>query len=321
MIHIAKSLVSGITLVLVIVAVLPWPATAEVQYRAVLPAATDAKIFWTDAPHRVYFDPAVRHRDQLLVFLPGTGGHNAGPPREFSMTAAELGYHVIDLAYPNAISATICWRDPDSACFENFRWEIIDGRDISPLIAIGRADSIENRLEKLLQLLTIQEPGKGWGGFLTPTRGVAWEKVALAGQSQGGGHAALIAREHKVARVLMFSAPKDYNRQLHNPAPWYRLGQTSAQRFFAFVHTRDRQGCNISQQLEIFRAMGMANKPVLVDRAAPPYGGAHVLLTNYPGRKISSLQAHVVGIANGLRDASGAPLFKQVWTYMLTAAE
>ena len=315
------TVVSGIARVLVIAAILPWPATAEVQYRAALPAATDAAIIWPDAPHRVYFDPAARHRNQLLVFLPGTGGRNAGPPREFSMTAAELGYHVVDLAYPNAISATVCWRDSDSACFEKFRQEIIDGRDISPLIAIGRADSIENRLEKLLRLLDVQEPGKGWGGFLAPAGGVAWEKVALAGQSQGGGHAALIAREHKVARVLMFSAPKDYNRQLHKPAPWYRQGRTPVQRFFAFVHTLDKQGCDFSQQLEIFRVMGMTSKPVIVDGAAPPYGGTHVLLTNFPGRKISSQQAHVAGISNGLRDASGSPLFKPVWTYMLTAGE
>lgn len=242
---------------LVILAILPWPAAAEVQYRTAQPAAADAKIFWTEAPHRIYFDSAVRHRNQLLVFLPGTGGRNAGPPREFSMTAAELGYHVIDLAYPNTISATVCWKESDTACFENFRREIIDGRDISPLIAIGRADSIENRLEKLLYWLEVQEPANGWGGFLAPAGGVDWDKVALAGQSQGGGHAALRAREHKVARVLMFSAPKDYNRQLHKPAPWYRQGQTPVQRFFALSHIRDKQGCTFSQQLEIFRAMGM----------------------------------------------------------------
>jgi len=65
----------------------------------------------------------------------------------------------------------------------------------------------------------------------------------------------------------------------------------------------------------------MASIPVIVDGAVPPYSGTQILLTNYPGRKISSLLAHVAGIANGLRDASGAPLFKPVWTYMLTAGE
>ena len=308
-------------LALAVVAISPWPATAEVQHHGVQPVATDAAIARSDAQHRVHFDPAAPRRNQLLVFLPGTDGRNDGPPRAFSTTAAELGYHVIDLAYPNYISATVCWRHSGPACFENFRREIIEGRDTSPLIAVGRADSIENRLEKLLQMLGVREPGRGWGQFLDPAGGVAWGKVALAGQSQGGGHAALIAREHRVARVLLFGAPKDYNPKLRKPAPWYRPGRTPEDRFFAFVHTRDKQGCDFPQQLEIYRAMGMAAEPMSVDGAAPPYGNARVLLTSYPGHMISSREAHVIGISNQLRDASGAPLFKPVWTYMLTAGE
>lgn len=308
-------------LALAVVAMLPWPAIAEVQHHAVQPAATDAAISESYTPHRVYFDPAAPRRNELLVFLPGTGGRNDGSPRAFSTTAAELGYHVIDLAYPNSISATVCWRHSDPACFENFRREIIEGRDTSPLIAVGRADSIENRLGKLLQMLNVREPERGWGQFLDPAGGVAWAKVALAGQSQGGGHAALIAQEHRVARVLLFGAPKDYNPKLRKPAPWYRPGRTPEERFFAFVHTRDRQGCDFPQQLEIYRAMGMAAEPMSVDGATPPYGNARVLLTSYPGHMISSQEAHVIGISNQLRDASGAPLFKPVWTYMLTAGE
>ncbi len=326
MAHLIRRLAGGIAwiavwLALVVVAMSPWPAIGEVQNHAVPPVATDAAIARSNAPHRVHFDPAAPRRNQLLVFLPGTDGRNDGPPRAFSTTAAELGYHVIDLAYPNYISATVCWRDSDPACFENFRREIIEGRDTSPLIAVGRADSIENRLEKLLQMLDAREPGRGWGQFLDPAGGVAWAKVALAGQSQGGGHAALIAREHKVARVLLFGAPKDYNPKLRKVAPWYRPGSTPEGRFFAFVHTRDRQGCDFPQQLEIYRAMGMAAEPMSVDGAGPPYGNARVLLTSYPGHMISSREAHVIGISNQLRDASGAPLFKPVWTYMLTAGE
>jgi hypothetical protein len=67
--------------------------------------------------------------------------------------------------------------------------------------------------------------------------------------------------------------------------------------------------------------MGMAAAPKSVDGEAPPYGNAHVLLTSYPGRPISSPEAHVMVISNQVRDASGAPLFKPVWTYMLTAGE
>ena len=312
---------AAVWLALAVVVLWPWPAIAKVQYHAVLPAATDAAISESYTPHRVYFDPAAPRRNQLLVFLPGTGGRNDGSPRAFSTTAAELGYHVIDLSYPNLISATVCWQQSDPACFENFRREIIEGRDTSPLIAVGRADSIENRLEKLLKMLNVREPERGWGQFLDPAGGVAWQKVALAGQSQGGGHAALIAREHRVARVLLFGAPKDYNPKLRKPATWYRSGSTPVERFFAFVHTRDRQGCNFPQQIEIYRAMGMAAERMSVDGAAPPYGNAHVLVTSYPGRPISSREAHVIGISNQVRDASGTPLFKPVWTYMLTAGE
>jgi len=312
---------AAVWLAVAVGAVSPWSAIAEVQYHAVLPAATDAAIHQSYTPHRVYFDPAAPRRNQMLVFLPGTAGRNDGSPRAFSKTAAELGYHVIDLSYPNSISATICWRQSDPACFENFRREIIEGRDTSPLISVGRPDSIENRLGKLLQMLNGREPERRWGQFLDPAGGVAWEKVALAGQSQGGGHAALIARDHSVARVLLFGAPKDYNPNLRKPAPWYRPGSTPAERFFAFVHTRDRQGCEFPQQLEIYRTMGMVGKPRSVDGAAPPYDNAHVLLTSYPGRPIPSLEAHVIGISNAVRDASGAPLFRPVWTYMLTAGE
>jgi hypothetical protein len=292
---------------------LPWTAPAKVQVTGVSPAATDSALSASTAPHRVYFDPAATRRNQLLLFLPGTGGVNNGPPRPFSVTAAELGYHVIELAYPNDVSATVCWRDSDPSCFENFRREIIEGRDTSPLISVGHAEGIENRLEKLLKMLSARQPDRGWGQFLDPAGGVAWQRVALAGQSQGGGHAALMAGDHEVAKVLFFGAPKDYDPKGRHPAPWYRQGRTPADRFMAFVHTGDRQGCSFLQQLEIYKAMGMTSKPVNVDGAPPPYEGAHILTTSYPGRAISSKEAHVMGISN--------PRFKPVWTYMLTAGE
>ena len=56
------------------------PAAAEVQLNAVSPGATDVALAGSAAPHRVYFDPAAPSRNQLLVFLPGTGGLNTGAP-------------------------------------------------------------------------------------------------------------------------------------------------------------------------------------------------------------------------------------------------
>jgi hypothetical protein len=57
--------------------------------------------------------------------------------------------------------------------------------------------------------------------------------------------------------------------------------------------------------------MGMADRPANVDGAMPPYGNSRILITNYPGRQISSEAAHVVGLSH--------PVFKPAWVYMLTA--
>jgi hypothetical protein len=46
------------------------------------------------------------------------------------------------------------------------RLEILDGTDRTPLVDVDRANSIENRLIKLLQYLDANRPGEGWGGFL-----------------------------------------------------------------------------------------------------------------------------------------------------------
>jgi hypothetical protein len=297
-------------LILIAAMLLPRPAAAQVQVYMVAPSAMDPALAGSTAPHRVYFDPEAARRNELLLFLPGTGGVNAGAPRPFSVIAAELGYHVIELAYPDAVSATICWRNSDPSCFENFRREIIEGIDASPLISIARGDSIDNRLEKLLRLLDAKQPRRNWGQFLNPAGAIAWRKVAVAGQSQGGGHAALIARDHETARVLLFASPKDYDPWRHKPATWYRRGRTPLERFFAFDDVYDRQGCTFPEQIENYRAMGMVDTPVNVEDEAPPYENSHILITSYPGRAIPSMRAHVMGISN--------PRFKQVWVYMLT---
>ena len=299
--------------VLLVTVLLAHHAVAEVRTNTILPEATADSTGGPGAPHRSYLDPGATRRNQLLVFLPGTGGRNLGPPRPFSQAAAELGYHVIELAYPNDIPATVCWRVPDPSCFEGFRREIITGDDTSPLISLRQSDSIENQLRKVLVMLSQRQPNRGWQQYIDQAGRIAWEKVALAGQSQGGGHAALIARDRRVARVLLFGAPKDYDPHKHRPATWYRPGSTPGDRFFALVHSRDEQGCTFPQQLEIYRKMGLGDKPVSVDSTPAPYGNAHVLITSYPGTTIPSKAAHVVGLTN--------PRFKQVWTYMLTSGD
>ena len=87
--------------------------------------------------------------------------------------------------------------------------EIITGEDRSGLISVNRANSIENRLLRLVMYLKANRPGEGWDSFLANGKELKWENIVLTGQSQGGGHAPLMAKHRKVARVIMYSSPKD----------------------------------------------------------------------------------------------------------------
>jgi hypothetical protein len=289
----------------------------------ILPSATDPAINTFDVTHAVYFNPAVKSRNKLVVFLPGTGGGGTKGPVLFSQAASDLGFHVISLTYPSAIAASICQTDSDEDCFENFRQEIITGQDRSSLIDVNKANSIENRLQKLLVYLGQNKAKEGWGRYLTNKNEIKWDDMILTGLSQGGGHAPLIAKYHRVSRVIMFSAPKDYDVKNKRPAKWYGKGATPTSRFFSFVHIQDRQGCDYPQQLEILRTMGLYEfgEPADIDKTPFPYNNSHILITNYPGKEVTSGEAHtsVMTDLRTPRDQNGVPLFKPVWIYMLTA--
>src|SRR5437899_6273536 len=99
-------------------------ACAEVTTVSILPSATDAAIKTFDSPHWIYVnrDIVVEHkpdlaqdRHELYFFIPGT--HQKGDPRggkgpfAFCNLAADLGYHVVVLKYPNDIPASVCKND------------------------------------------------------------------------------------------------------------------------------------------------------------------------------------------------------------------
>ena len=195
-------------------------AHAKVTSFPVIPSKTDPEIKTFDEPHWMYVnrDIVIKHkadvardRHELLLWLTGTGGkgHDA---RGFSKLAADLGYHVVSLMYPNDIPASACANDKNPQAFEVFRMAIIQGGHATYSIrrkemSIERSESIENRLIKLLQHLQKLRPEENWSQFLNENGSIKWESIAVAGQSQGGGHAALIGIQHRVARVMCFGAP------------------------------------------------------------------------------------------------------------------
>ena len=286
----------------------------------VTPKATDEFITTFTSPHEVYF-PAGKPRGELLLFLPGLyekEGLNPGAEC-FCRIAAQLGYHAFLLSYPNKRSVTEACREATSpSAFEDFRWPIIQG-GATLSIEIAKPESIENRTIKLLQFLHRKYPAQGWAQFLRHDE-IVWDKVAVAGHSQGGGHAALIATRHYVARAICLSAPRDYNVRLDAPAAWYKNSLTLPKRFFTFNNIHDRQGCSTEQTLLNIRSLelDLLGDMVDVDQEAAPYRHAHVLWTHWPGPRTNSLTAHISVLHDRVRGPDGSLLFQPVWRYMLT---
>lgn len=243
------------------------------------PTSTDPAIDdWLD-DHYAGYDEKVATNGKLYVHLPGS----EGKPKDsiyVLTTATAAGYRVIGLMYPN--SGTIsghCSGDPDVDCWENVRLEIIDGMDRSPKVSISAANSITNRLTKLLEHLSAQYPAEGWGAFLMNGEPV-YSSIALSGHSQGGGHAALIGKTRELARVVMFSSVTDGENG--NPAKWVNANHATALTFYyGLAHTKDSAFNPITGNW-VALGMGAFGVPVDADTITPPYANSHQLTTSKP---------------------------------------
>ena len=295
----------------------------KLQQYSVNPKDTDPAIdTYTAKPgenHIAYVNTGVAARNQLFVFMPGSGGTPAGNDR-IDSTAANLGYHSIGLMYANEPAVgTLCGGSTDADCFEKVRREIIDGTDRSSLLSVNRANSIENRLLKLLKYLHGQKPTEGWNQFYDAADQLLWAKIVVSGHSQGGGHAGVIAKYRQVARVVFFASPKDYSTALRKPAPWINATHaTPTDAYFGFSHSADDTGCTPQQQLDIYNLLGMNDfgAVVNVDATASPYKNTRILTSS-----LSVGNAHnAVVVDNGVPLTANKPTYLPVWTYMLTQA-
>ncbi|MBU6455533.1 MAG: hypothetical protein KGS72_27420 [Cyanobacteria bacterium REEB67] len=285
------------------------------------PSATDSAIRTFDDAH-LSWTPYTTPRHELLLFLPGTAGK---PHRtQFLETAASLGYHVIFLMYPDDIAAQqACANSDDPNAYMQFRLAIIEGGNYSDRTNISRADSIDSRLRHLLRYLDSHQPGQGWSTFLEADGAPKWSSIAVAGQSQGGGHAYVISKIHPVARVIFFGSPKDYSFRFRAPAGGFDSNtKTPLSRYFAFNHIEDRQGgCNHEQQMEIFKKIGLTTYGIAdADHPTPAYNRAHLIFTDGQLADMSQMpQIHNFAVNNAtVLSSSGKPICPPVWNYLLT---
>lgn len=285
---------------------------AGISTHQILPSDTDSRINTFSGQgfaHWSWFYSSVRDTGQLVVFLPGTGGKGNGSA-PFNLTAASLGFHVLCLAYPDDISMSTFNNSDDQGAFAKARTNVITGKVQFGNLNINEFNSIEHRLVMALRYLARSYPNENWAQFLDRSNDVDWEKLILTGQSQGGGHACFIAMKmHRVARVLMFGAPKDFNVYYNKPGAWFfESSITPGNRFFSFVHEGDdHNGCTYQQQLQIYQAMRLMPQYSVVDadQVPYPYKHSHLLTGSFPQT-----------------NAHGAPIHDQryvnAWKYLLT---
>jgi hypothetical protein len=247
----------------------------------------------------------------LLLFLPAT---RAVPKDygEFLNAAGGIGYHVLALDYWNRgrSVAQTCARD--ARCYSDLQANRFDGSHPTRYSAITPRDSIVSRLRHALRTLGGRDPMGGWTRFLSGDR-IRWNRVVLAGHSQGGGESAFIAHGHRVQGVLMFGSPVETDDGV--AAAWMsRPGVTPVSRYYAFDSHADMYAGRIAGS---WRALGLPGVPMTIGDRAPKKLGHQLLTDRVLG---DPRQSHSLFITDlGPRGERNRPLFRDVWLAMLRA--
>src|SRR3954454_24366306 len=246
--------VMGVLLGLTMFGASPSARGADEATHTIAPSATDPAITDPAAPapsrgaNLVWLAPEPRRVGKLLVFLP-TGGLTNLPSEftELGTVAGRLGYHTIVLAYRNEAPVAAlptatppgcgpAETQPANTCARDARREILDGKNNpSSVVDVDRANSIENRLNKLLVYLKDNFADEGWEQFLDAS-GLEpkWSETVIAGSSLGAGEALMIAQRHDVYRAALLhgwgDARYDWNR---------KPSATPSADYFTLIHQLD----------------------------------------------------------------------------------
>ena len=252
-----------------------------------------------DLQHAVV-DTRVPSRGELVIWLMG---HNQGLFESIS----SYGLHAIQPHYANGwFSKIAAAKRDDGTTLGKLRLEAATGEDHSPLVTIPKSDGAAERSLQFVKWLAETNPEGRWEQFLTEDQSdLRWEKVILSGISHGSTTAARWAKHQKVARVVMFSGPRD---QLES---WQGFeSATPPNRYFGFTHVLDA-GWTGDHYCRSWQMLGMAEFGPLVnvDDTKIPFGNSRRLITNCdvgddPGR------AHSVVIQGDVWDS--------VWRYLYT---
>jgi len=278
-------------------------ANLSVSYKTlrIKPSEADPRVHAWDSVHVVYYDPKIKN-NKILLWLTGTNGSTKNVPTKFFKTALDQGYRIVALSFmstPGVSQLCVGNRLKDNAdCAAQFRRKRTYGDNNFSGIPDQPQDAIIPRLVKLLQYLSKNDKEGHWSQYLDDQAGKpAWNRIAIAGQSQGGGMAEYIAQNEKVSRIISFSGGWDYSDSKNKKiAGWYaQKFTTPLENLYATYHTKEAAAtelAEICQTIHIPKDHSFAlDQPLLTEKNKSPN------------------PYHVEGIKN--------PVYKPVWIKML----
>ena len=287
--------------------------------------------------------------DELFVFLGGSGG-KCSNHKWIGTMAAATGRRAICLAYVNDPSMYVYCKDllaqdPTTTCGGDIRRENIYGEDHSDRIQIGPRNAIVGRLRALLTHLGETEPGLGFDSYLVNGE-IQWQKVAIAGFSQGGGNAGILSQDHEMSRAIFYS--KGIGSAFHvltetcqtladcpaeaeecqggmcvrvEPSAYVTENRaTPAAKTWGIIH--EKEGAT-TYSLDAWRAWGMdlCSDLVSIEDYPDDYFCSHMLSTRAKPASGGEHEYHgsMGGDMTMAKDANGYPLNQRAYMMMMSA--
>jgi hypothetical protein len=282
------------------------------------PKTTDPAITTALSNHFVSVKQGTTLKNVLYIFLPGTY-RNPTVSKATTQKAASLGYHAIGLMYDNLVAGNpLCSTTGDVTCHSRARREVIDGIDRHPKVNVNTANSLINRLTKLLVYLNKTRPTQGWAQYLLNGK-PNWSKIIVAGHSQGGAIAGVIGKYYPVKKVIMFSMV-DY--LTNGKIPDWEANPTNREKYFGLTSINDEL-VPFPKVKVIWTAMKMDiyGGRINVDWNAYPYSNSHSLITS---RVVTTTTVDPYHNSTGV-DAyipknpyTGKYVYDKAWEYLIT---
>ncbi len=273
----------------------------------VQPAQTDLNYSSVEESHYVVRNTK-KHSNKLLLFI----GGSSSIPKNYNLVCdygATIGLDVVSLSYPNETATAPLGSSSDPNIFDNYRDELCFGNPVSNVVSVNTLNCISTRITKLLIYLKASYADQNWGQYLTATNTIIWQKVIVAGHSQGSGHACYLGKKNLVDRVVMFAGPNDFHGYFNAAAHWLIVaGQTPIAKHFSLLHTQD-EIVPFNNQVANLRGLGLLSgtqTPTLVDNLSAPFDNAKCMSLN------------IAANSNHSSPIGGNTKLPAIWNYMFT---